>query len=153
MGDWYPDDQRDIPVPEKKVGTPGVSYIYLWVVPAKVAGKWQARVNVAGKDTPYELAFDQLFQILDGTMRAGSDTTALRGRVSNGDQITFTTQPKGSPGGQRHEFSGRIAGDTITGTVRIGEGAVARQQATGRRSSRSAASCAALPTKLRSART
>jgi hypothetical protein len=127
MGDWYPDAQKDIPVPEKVVGTPGVSYIYLWVVPAKVAGKWQAQLNVAGKDTPYEIAFDQLFQILEGTVRAGSDSAPLRGRVTNGDQITFTTQPKGSPGGQRHEFNGRVSGDTIQGTVRIGEGATARQ--------------------------
>lgn len=125
MGDWYPDDQRDIPVPEKVVGTPGVSYIYMWVVPARVAGKWQ--VSVTGRDTPYEVAFDQLFQILEGTLRAGPVSTALRGRVTNGDQITFATQPKGSPGGQRHEFSGRITGDTISGTVRIGEGAAARQ--------------------------
>ena len=33
MGDWYPDMQKDIPVPEKVVGTPGVSYVYYWVVP------------------------------------------------------------------------------------------------------------------------
>ena len=61
MGDWYPDAQKDIPVPEKVVGTPGVSYIYLWTVPARVAGKWQAQLNVAGKDTPFEISFDQLF--------------------------------------------------------------------------------------------
>jgi hypothetical protein len=127
MGDWYPDVQKDIVVPEKKVGTPGVSYIYLWVVPAKVAGKWQGRINVAGKETPSEITFDQLFQILEGTVRSGSETAALRGRVTNGDQVTFTTQPKGSPGGQRHEFTGRVNGDTIEGTVRIGEGASARQ--------------------------
>ena len=127
MGDWYPDAQKDIPVPEKVVGTPGISYIYLWVVPAKVAGKWQAQINVAGKETPYEIAFDQLFQILEGNVRAGSDNVQLRGRIVNGDQITFTTQPKGSPGGQRHEFNGRVSGDTIKGTVRIGEGPGARQ--------------------------
>ena len=125
MGDWYPDDQKDIPVPEKVVGTPGVSYIYLWVVPSRVAGKWQA--TVTGRDTPYEIAFDQLFQILEGTMRAGATSTALRGRVSNGDQISFTTPAKGSPGGLRHEFTGRIAGDAISGTVRIGEGNAMRQ--------------------------
>ena len=129
MGDWYPDDQRDIPVPEKKVGTPGLSYIYLWVVPAKVAGKWQGQMNVGGRDTPYELALEQLFQILEGTMRVGGTTSLLTGRVSNGDQITFATQPKGSPGNQRHEFRGRITGDTIAGTVRIGEGAAAREAA------------------------
>ena len=127
MGDWYPDAQKDIPVPEKVVGTPGVSYIYMWVVPAKVAGKWQAQVNVAGKDVPMEIAFDQLFQILEGNVRAGSDNALLRGRVVNGDQITFTTPSKGSPGGQRHEFNGRIAGDTMQGTVRIGEGNAVRQ--------------------------
>jgi hypothetical protein len=126
MGDWYPDLQKDIPVPEKVVGTPGVSYVYLWYVPAKVAGKWQAQVNTGGKDAPYEIVFDQLFQILEGTVRAGSDTAQLRGRL-NGEQLTFSTQPKGSPGGQRHEFTGRVNGDKIEGTVRMGEGPAVRQ--------------------------
>jgi hypothetical protein len=127
MGDWYPDEQKDIPVPEKKVGTPGVSYVYLWVVPSRVAGKWQGSMNAAGKDVPLELAFEQLFQIVDGTLRMGSTPTQFRGRVSNGDQMTFVTQPKDSPGNERHEFRGKIAGDTIEGTVRIGEGAKARE--------------------------
>jgi hypothetical protein len=126
MGDWYPDDQRDIVVPEKKVGTPGLSYVYLWYVPARVAGKWQTQLNVAGKETSYEIAFDQLFQTLDGTLRGGADSVTLRGKLK-GDQITFTTLPKGSPGNQRHEFTGKVSGDTMTGTVRIGEGAAARE--------------------------
>ena len=126
MGEWYPDDQRDLPVPEKKVGTPGISYVYLWYVPARVAGKWQTQLNVAGKDVPYEIAFDQSFQILEGTMRGGAETATLRGRL-RGDEITFTTQPKGSPGNLRHDFSGKVSGDTMSGTVKIGEGASARQ--------------------------
>jgi hypothetical protein len=126
MGTWYPDDQRDIVVPEKKVGTPGVSYVYLWYVPAKVAGKWQTQLSIAGKDVPCELTFDQAFQTLDGTLRFGTESTPLRGRLT-GEEITFVTQPKGSPGNQRHEFSGRVSGDTIAGTVRIGEGATQRQ--------------------------
>jgi hypothetical protein len=127
MGDWYPDEQKDIVVPEKKVGTPGVSYVYLWVVPSRVAGKWQGSMSAAGKDVPLELAFEQLFQIVDGTLRVGATATQFRGRISNGDQITFVTQPKDSPGKERHEFRGRIAGDTIEGTVRIGEGPKARE--------------------------
>lgn len=127
MGDWYPDLQKDIPVPEKVVGTPGVSYVYYWVVPARVAGKWQARVEGAGKETPYEIAFEQLFQILEGSVSAGKGSAPLRGRILDGDKITFTTQPKASPGGRRHEWNGRIAGDTMQGTVRIGEGPGARE--------------------------
>lgn len=126
MGDWYPDAQRDISVPEKVVGTPGVSYIYLWYVPARVAGKWQAQVNVDGKNKPYELAFDQFFQILEGDVRSGADKVALRGRLA-GESIKFTTQGKGSPGGVRHEWNGEVAGDTMQGTVRIGEGPGARE--------------------------
>ncbi|HYC46585.1 MAG TPA: class I SAM-dependent methyltransferase [Burkholderiales bacterium] len=126
MGEWLPDQQADITVPEKVVGTPGVSYIYLWIVPSKLAGKWQTQVNAGGQPAQYELAFDQSFQILEGTLRAGGASTRVFGRV-NGDQVTFATLPKGSPGGLRHEFSGRVVGDTIEGTVRLGEGAAARQ--------------------------
>jgi hypothetical protein len=126
MGAWYPDDQRDIPVPEKKVGTPGISYIYLWYVPAQVAGKWHSDVSVGGKTVPYDLAFEQAFQVLEGNMRSGKDSTLVRGRLL-GDQITFIAQPKGSPGNQRHEFKGRVNGDTIEGTVRIGEGNAVRE--------------------------
>ena len=126
MGDWYPDQQKDVVVPEKKVGTPGVSYVYLWIVPAQVAGKWQGQIDGGGKDAAQEIAFDQLFQILEGTVRVANNTAQLRGRV-NGEQLTFTTPPKGSPGGQRHEFTGQVSGDTIKGTVRIGEGANVRQ--------------------------
>src|SRR5688500_18985685 len=125
MGAWYPDDQKDIVVPEKKVGTPGISYVYLWYVPAPVAGKWRADVNVAGKTVPYELAFDQSFQILEGNMRSGNNSTLVRGRL-NGEAISFIAQPKGSPGNQRHEFTGRVNGDTIEGTVKIGEGNAVR---------------------------
>jgi hypothetical protein len=127
MGDWYPDEQKDIVVPEKKVGTPGLSYVYLWVVPSRVAGKWQGSMSAAGKDVALELDFDQLFQIIDGTLRVGSTATQFRGRISNGDQIMFVTQPKDSPGKERHEFRGRIAADTIEGTVRVGEGPKARE--------------------------
>jgi hypothetical protein len=126
MGDWYPDQQKDVIVPEKKVGTPGVSYVYLWIVPTQVAGKWQGQIDGGGKDAPQEITFDQLFQILEGTVRVGKDAAQLRGRV-DGEKVTFTTLPKGSPGGQRHEFTGQVSGDTIKGTVRIGEGANVRQ--------------------------
>jgi len=125
MGDWYPDEQKDIVVPEKKVGTPGVSYVYLWIVPAKVAGKWQAQVDTGGKAVPEEITFDQLFQILEGSARVGPDSTLVRGRL-RGNEVTFTTVPKGGSA-QRQEFTGRVSGDTMQGTVRIGEGASARQ--------------------------
>lgn len=127
MGSWYPDDQRDIVVPEKKVGTPGVSYVYLWLVPARVAGKWQMQLPVAGKEQAAELTIEQSFQGVEGTLKWGNESTSVRGRL-DGEEITFTTPGgRASPGGQRHEFKGRVNGDAMTGTVRIGEGPTQRQ--------------------------
>jgi methylase of polypeptide subunit release factors len=125
MGDWYPDDQKTIPVPEKQVGNPGVSYIYLWYVPAVVAGQWQSSVNIGGRDLVYEFSFEQLFQVIDGTLRAGGHSARFTSRVQ-GDQIAFVV-PKAGEGGQRHEFRGQIRDGVIEGTLRIGDGAAQRQ--------------------------
>ena len=41
FGDWIPDERKTLDVPEKKVGDPGKSYVYLWVVPEQIDGNWQ----------------------------------------------------------------------------------------------------------------
>ena len=43
MGEWHADEMRTLDVPEKKVGNPGKSYVYRWIVPAKIAGRWQSQ--------------------------------------------------------------------------------------------------------------
>jgi SAM-dependent methyltransferase len=128
MGDWYPDEQKTLIVPEKKVGNPGISYIYSWVVPALAAGKWQSTVNVGGKEVPYEFDMEQFFQNIDGDARAGGISGEMRGKMT-GEQIRFSLTGKGGQKIERHEFQGQLAGETITGTVRIGDGATARQAA------------------------
>ncbi len=126
MGDWYPDEQKTLIVPEKKVGNAGISYIYHWVVPALAAGKWQSTINVGGKDVPYEFDMEQFFQNIDGNARAGGLAGEMRGKMT-AEQIKFSLTSKGGQKIERHEFDGKLAGETITGTVRIGDGTAARQ--------------------------
>ena len=131
MGDWYPDEQKTLVVPEKKVGNAGISYIFHWVVPALVAGKWQSQITVGGKDVPYEFEMEQFFQNIDGDAVAGAARGEMRGKMT-GEQVKFSLTSKAGQNGQRmdrHEFAGQLVGDSITGTVRIGEGATARQAA------------------------
>jgi 16S rRNA G966 N2-methylase RsmD len=128
MGDWYPDEQKTLVVPEKKVGNAGISYIFYWVVPALAAGKWQSTINVGGKDMPYEFDMEQFFQNIDGNARAGSTTGVMRGKMT-GDQVKFSLTGKGEQKLERHEFQGQLAGETITGTVQIGDGSARRQAA------------------------
>lgn len=119
MGEWYPDEQKTLVVPEKKVGNPGISYIFHWVVPALAAGQWQSTINVGGKDVPYQFDFTQFFQNIDGEAGTGGTRGEVRGKMI-GEQIRFSLTSKGAQKIERHEFQGVMKGDVITGTVRIG---------------------------------
>lgn len=119
MGDWYPDEQKTLVVPEKKVGNPGISYIFHWVVPALAAGQWQSTLNVGGKDVPYQFDLTQFFQNIDGEASTGGTRGEVRGKMI-GEQIRFALTSKGAQKIERHEFQGVMKGDVITGTVRIG---------------------------------
>ncbi|MBM3342783.1 MAG: class I SAM-dependent methyltransferase [Betaproteobacteria bacterium] len=120
MGDWYPDEQKTLVVPEKKVGNPGISYIFSWVVPALAAGQWQSTINVSGKDVAYQFDLTQFFQNIDGNATAaGGAGGEVRGKMT-GEQIRFSVSSRGAQKIERHEFQGVMKGDTITGTVRIG---------------------------------
>ncbi len=125
MGDWYPDEQKTLVVPEKKVGSPGISYIFSWVVPALAAGKWQSTLTVGGKEVPYEFDIVQFFQNIDGEASAGAVRGEMHGKMK-GEQIRFTLTGKGGQRIDRHEFEGKLAGDTLTGTVRVGVDSTAR---------------------------
>lgn len=124
LGEWDPDEQRELIVPEKKVGNPGISYLFSYVVPARVPGKWQSLVNISGRDTPLEFNLQQEFQEVEGKVEIRDRSAGLRGRIA-GENIRLVAG--GRDGIPRHEFSGKIGDGSIQGTLVIGEGA-ARQQ-------------------------
>jgi len=122
MDDWKPDTYVDMVVKEKYGSAPGNSSIYFWIVPARVAGAWQWQLTVGGRPQAYELALDQKFQMISGTVRIGGHSVKLENAKLSGDQISFSFSAEigGSP--FKHEFSGRIAGNGIGGTVRLAGG-------------------------------
>ncbi len=126
LGEWDPDEQRELTVPEKKVGEPGISYVFSYVVPARVPGKWQSLVNIGGRETPLEFNLIQEFQEVEGKVEIRDRTADLRGRIT-GEQIRLVAG--GRSGIARHEFSGKIEGEMIKGTLVVGEGAARQQSA------------------------
>jgi len=109
MGDWLPDERRDITVPEKKVGNPGVSYVYFWVVPARVDGVW--RGTAGGR--PWEVALRQRHQYFSGIARGGATAREFdNGRIA-GESIRF----RYGTGADAREFVGRIGAGVITGNL------------------------------------
>ena len=75
---------------------------YMWIVPAKVEGSWQLDKG--------ELALTQTFQNVTGTLRGGGNPVAITNGKLRGDQISFSAG--------NTEYSGRVNGNTIDGTMR-----------------------------------
>ncbi len=126
FGEWDPEEQRELIVPGKTVGQPGMSFIFYYVVPARIPGKWQSLVNIGGRDTPLEFNLVQEFQELEGSVEIRERKAELRGRIL-GTEVTMVAG--GRSGVPRHEFKGRIDGENIKGTLVIGEGPKSQQVA------------------------
>jgi hypothetical protein len=74
----------------------------LWIVPAKVHGTWRLADG--------QIAFDQKFQMVTGTVQTGSGSAQIEEGRLRGEEITF------SAGG--NQYTGRVTGDTIQGRVK-----------------------------------
>jgi len=92
MGEWTADQTESV---ETRTA-------YLWIVPAKVEGAWQLAQG--------ELTLKQSFQMVSGTLGTGGNTLTIANGRLRGDQISFSA---GSA-----EYTGRVNGNTIQGTVK-----------------------------------
>ena len=119
MGDWRADTHVAVRDDDKYGGSGGTSDIYFWVVPAKAEGAWHWQAPVAGKPQSYEIRLDQKHQVITGSVWVGGRTATLQGASLRGADIAFhfTAEINGSP--VKHEYSGKIAGGSINGTVAI----------------------------------
>jgi hypothetical protein len=109
LGAWQADEvDRD--------GTP----IYMWIVPARVAGPWEWELSVANSQFRYSSFVEQHFQMVEGVARAGDRREVLQGMTLRGAEITFSLNiTLDQLGLTRHEFSGKVEGDQIVGTVTV----------------------------------
>jgi hypothetical protein len=114
LGEWQPDDQISLDVPEKeKVNGVPKATIYLWHVPARVAGKWE--VKVAGGET-YELTLKQRFQSVEGSVTAAGKPAARPPQFAlRGSEFSFAL----ADGKGMARFSGRVKDKTMDGVVEM----------------------------------
>ncbi|MDB5864729.1 MAG: hypothetical protein JWO70_2535 [Betaproteobacteria bacterium] len=104
---WKPDRQVNVS-----------KNFYLYVVPAKVAGKWRMAVALPKGTRDYEVDFEQQYQEIKGGARvAGGFLPAFDARM-NGDRIGFVL----AEDDMGYRYEGRVSGDAIEGRVRWGYG-------------------------------
>ncbi len=109
---WIPEKyvQMDL---EDKVQISGVTttLIYLYVVPAKVDGRWSANMPPAVSRLPATLQLSQQLTRVSGSARLDGKEVPLQELKLRGDRISFRLS--GRPG----EFTGQVKGRSIEGEV------------------------------------
>ncbi len=110
---WHPDKVLRVRGPYRE------HTVYYWVIPAGVAGTWRWSVQTPRGERQYILRLRQRFQKVTGTVSVDGQETPITNAQLIGTQLSFTVTRE--IGGQKltMSFSGRINGDTITGTVNI----------------------------------
>jgi hypothetical protein len=112
---WIPEKyvQMDL---EDKVQISGVTttLIYLYMVPAKVAGKWSAQMPAAVSKQPAILQLKQQLTRVSGSARLDGKDVPLEDVKLRGDRISFRLS------GRRGEFSGQVKGSSIEGVMENG---------------------------------
>ena len=94
--------------------------IYLWTVPARIAGNWSWEFNLAGQRVSYAAVLEQQFQAAEGVLRAGNNREVLTDMKLNGDNLSFNlAMTLEGIGLTRHEFTGKVRGERIEGTAQI----------------------------------
>lgn len=114
FGNWRPDAQVTVDVPDKPYGPPR-STVYLWIVPADASGRWVWRLPGHGDET-YEATFAQTFQDVHAAPDPGK--RRIIDATLRGDELAFVLDT----GQAQQRYRGRIYGDRISGTVVTREG-------------------------------
>lgn len=125
MGDWKADEHVRMDANDKFSGAGGDSDIYLWIVPAQVAGSWRSQLTVGGQPQTYEFQLEQKYQSVGGTVRVNGRPVQMQGATLRGADLSFSfaAEINGEP--VKHRFSGRVDGGRVAGDVTLTGGRLA----------------------------
>ena len=106
MDDWQPDETSNL----------DGRRAYLWIVPAKVQGNWRLQSGTEG----FDMTLEQKYQMLEGSIKLGALNAGLRETRLTGDRVAFSFVDST---GVRRDFTGRVSGNAMEGTVKPEGGA------------------------------
>jgi precorrin-6B methylase 2 len=102
MEDWIAD--QTVEVTKEEGCNSYYCTAFLWIVPAKVEGRW--------KISQGELVLKQAYQMITGELNAGTGRISISDGSLSGDQISFKIGDA--------KYTGRVTGDAMEGTVTAG---------------------------------
>jgi SAM-dependent methyltransferase len=112
LEDWKPDQITTI---RKNV--------FLWIVPAKVAGRWRGRVALPDGLRTVEIELNQRFQEVNGLARINGQITQLWEAKLSGERLSFVLVDGADRDNEASlYFDGRVGDNAIEGEILRGVG-------------------------------
>ena len=96
--------------------------VFLWIVPARVGGRWRTTVALPAGERIYDIEFKQKFQEIDGLARYDKKIAGLWNARLNGERVSFVIVDDSGSLETNLYFEGRVAGDVIDGVIQRGIG-------------------------------
>jgi hypothetical protein len=98
----------------------GASTVYLWIVPARVAGSWSLQIEGTDGQESMEIEFTQRFQEISGVARRTRGRTLLQSAHLRGAEIRFAVIDEARRPSVPLQFFGRVFGGSMEGSTGSG---------------------------------
>jgi hypothetical protein len=121
LGDWEPDRRLVIQTPGKTVWPMEESTVYLWIVPARIAGHWRGTLAGPHGEEPVVVEFVQRFQAASANVRLRGFTLAGSSRLRGNSLSLRLERSPWMPGSGPLSSTLRVAGGRIQGEVLDGD--------------------------------
>jgi SAM-dependent methyltransferase len=95
------------------------NYIYYWVVPENMSGKWEGAAESDGRTTPVTLVLGQQFQRLSGAIVVGDEALRVEDGVVKGQVVSIMAREDIKGSRLDVLLDGLVHGDNLNGVARI----------------------------------
>jgi len=120
MGEWRPDAKAVLDGLTKPVMPVSSSTVYLWIMPANVAGLWTLQLE-GRPAASMEIEFSQRFQEISAEVKRETGRVRLQSATLRGAEISFGVDDDARRPSGLQQFSGRVDGDRMDGTTAAGQ--------------------------------
>ncbi|MGB3862464.1 MAG: methyltransferase domain-containing protein, partial [Candidatus Aminicenantaceae bacterium] len=116
MNEWIPDQKTVVVIGERH------HWVYHWIVPANVIGRWELSIAEFRDRTPYTMQLEQVYQYVVGAVILEGSRKYIKNAKLSGSHFQFELDLQKGGEVLSMFFEGKVLGDVITGTARWNRG-------------------------------
>lgn len=111
MNEWIPDQKTVVVIGERH------HWVYHWIVPANVIGRWELSIAEFRDRTPFTIQLEQVYQYVVGAVILEGSRKYIKNANLSGSHVQFELDLQKGTEVLPMFFEGKVLGDVITGTA------------------------------------